>query len=324
MLRLEDSWVWDFWTADDGEQYHLFFLYASRALSHPDERHYRASIGHAVSTDLRTWRRVRDALVRSDAPAFDELATWTGSITRREDGLWFMFYTGTELVDGKNVQRVGYATSPDLMVWTKSGRGAVAEADPQWYEKLADGTWGDEAFRDPWVMPDPDGHGWHLLVTARANHGPVDERGVIGHAISPDLEQWTVVEPLSTPDQGFGQMEVMQSVELDGQHFLLFSCLAGEVSDARRPTLVGRGGVWAAPGASALGPFDVAGAQQLTDNRLYVGRIVTERESGRPYLLAFRNDSDAGFVGEITEPCPVSVRDGRLVVTGDEAGLIPA
>ena len=49
---LPGSWVWDFWFADDGEQYHLFFLYASRALHDPDARHYRASIGHAVSTDL--------------------------------------------------------------------------------------------------------------------------------------------------------------------------------------------------------------------------------------------------------------------------------
>ena len=64
MFTLPDSWVWDFWFADDGERYHLFFLYASRALHDPHARHYRASIGHAVSTDLRNWERVADALVR--------------------------------------------------------------------------------------------------------------------------------------------------------------------------------------------------------------------------------------------------------------------
>ena len=36
MLKLADSWVWDFWTADDGESYHRFFLYASKALHDPD------------------------------------------------------------------------------------------------------------------------------------------------------------------------------------------------------------------------------------------------------------------------------------------------
>ncbi len=101
MFRLPDAWVWDFWLADDGERYHLFFLYASRALPHPDDRHYRASIGHAVSTDLSNWRRVADALVRSDGPAFDDLATWTGSVIQHPDGTWFLFYTGTQDDPGK-------------------------------------------------------------------------------------------------------------------------------------------------------------------------------------------------------------------------------
>lgn len=78
MFKLPEAWVWDFWTVDDGDRYHLFFLYASRALRDPHARHYRASVGHAVSDDLVHWERVVDALVRSDAPAFDDLATWTG------------------------------------------------------------------------------------------------------------------------------------------------------------------------------------------------------------------------------------------------------
>ena len=95
MFDLPGSWVWDFWFADDGDRYHLFFLYASRALRDPDARHYRASIGHAVSTDLVEWTQVSDALVRSDAPSFDDLATWTGSVVRHPDGTWFLFYTGS-------------------------------------------------------------------------------------------------------------------------------------------------------------------------------------------------------------------------------------
>ena len=114
MFRLPEAWVWDFWLVDDGQRYHLFFLYASRALKDPDHRHYRASIGHAVSHDLTTWERVADALVRSDPPAFDDLATWTGSVIRHPDGTWYMFYTGATLTPAGNVQTIGYATSPDL------------------------------------------------------------------------------------------------------------------------------------------------------------------------------------------------------------------
>ena len=79
MFKLPEAWVWDFWTVDDGEQYHLFFLYASRALKDPHARHYRASVGHAVSSDLVSWERVTDALVRSDAPdSFDGQAVAVG------------------------------------------------------------------------------------------------------------------------------------------------------------------------------------------------------------------------------------------------------
>jgi Glycosyl hydrolases family 32 N-terminal domain len=94
MFQLRDSWVWDFWFADDGETYHLFFLYASRALHNPEDRHYRASIGHATSTDLENWTRIEDALVRGDKDEFDDVATWTGSIVQHPDGTWYMFYTG--------------------------------------------------------------------------------------------------------------------------------------------------------------------------------------------------------------------------------------
>ncbi len=69
VLRLPASWTWDFWLAKDQDTYHLFFLKASRALRDPDRRHWRATVGHAVSDDLRTWTEVADALVPSDAPA---------------------------------------------------------------------------------------------------------------------------------------------------------------------------------------------------------------------------------------------------------------
>ena len=311
MLRLSDSWVWDFWTADDGDQYHLFFLHAPRHLINPDARHYKASIGHAVSANLRDWQRLDDALARSTPTAFDDLATWTGSVVQHPDGTWFLFYTGTTLVDGTNVQTIGYATSDDLTTWTKAP-GPVLEADPRWYEKLADGQWHDEAFRDPWVLADPDGRGWHLLATGRSNHGPADDRGVVAHAWSPDLRNWQVRPPLSDPGSGFGQLEVVQPVQVDGLWFLIFNCLASDLSAARLATGT-TGGVWAARADGPLGPYQVADAQQLTDSRLYVGKVVTDRETRTPWFLAFRNDSPEGFVGEITDPMSLAVRDGRLV-----------
>ena len=312
MLALPESWVWDFWFADDGQKYHLFFLYASKALKDPIARHHRAAIGHATSTDLKTWTRVTDAVVHGDAPAFDELATWTGSVTRHPDGTWYLFYTGARLVDGQNRQTIGYATSPDLYDWTKQGQ--VAEADDRWYETLADKCWHDEAFRDPWVIPDPDGIGWHMLITARGRTGPADDRGVVGHCWSPDLRTWEVRPPLTSVGQGFGQLEVMHTVVVEGQLFLIFSCLAADTTAARQAA--GRhGGTWAAKAETALGPYDVAGAQLLADSSLYVGRLIQLRDTDEWQFLAFTNQlADGSFGGTITDPRPVSLVDGLLAV----------
>ncbi|MCA0295497.1 MAG: family 43 glycosylhydrolase [Actinobacteria bacterium] len=314
MFALPNSWVWDFWLADDGEQYHLFFLFASKALKDPNARHFRAGIGHAVSSDLTNWTQVSDALVHGDRPAFDDLATWTGCVVRHPDGTWFMFYTGATLSEsGSNLQRVGYATSPDLHTWTKNGTRAVAEADDRWYEQ-PDGGWHDWAFRDPWVLPDPDGDGWHMLVTARGNTGPVDDRGVVGHAWSPDLRTWEVRPPLSEVGQGFGQLEVMNDVEIDGERFLLFSCLGADTSDARRATGT-PGGTWAARAQTPVGPYDIAGATLISPPGLYVGRLIQLRDTGEWKFLAFVNeDADGAFGGTIIDPLPVRLVDGQITV----------
>jgi beta-fructofuranosidase len=62
LLRLEEFWTRDFWLADDGRRYHIYFLKARRSLGDPDLRHVHASIGHATSADLIHWDEAADAL----------------------------------------------------------------------------------------------------------------------------------------------------------------------------------------------------------------------------------------------------------------------
>jgi beta-fructofuranosidase len=304
MLELPDSWTWDFWLADTGSEYHLFFLRASRALLDPDRRHHRASVGHAVSTDLVDWKLVPDALVPSDSAAWDDLATWTGSVIQGPDGRWRMFYTAVSRADNGLVQRIGSATSADLITWQRDSEEPLLEADPRWYERLDLNCWNDEAWRDPWVYPDPQGDGWHLLITARANTGPADDRGVIGHARSGDLQTWEVQPPLSEPGAGFGQLEVPQVEVVGGRPVLIFSCLRSELA-ARRKQAGSTGGVWIAPADSLRGPFDIDMAQPLTDESLYAGRITRDR-AGKWVLLAFRHsDPNGDFRGGLSDPIPL-------------------
>jgi len=310
MLRLTSSWVWDFWIADDGERYHLFFLKASRALLDPDRRHWRATIGHATSTDLVGWTEHADAVIPDDSPAFDDLATWTGSVVR-DGSRWRMFYTAVSRAEGGINQRISSVVSDDLFTWHREPDRQILEPDARWYETAQAREWPDQAWRDPWVFRADDG--WHMLVTARANHGDADNRGVIGHATSHDLVSWTVQPPLSEPGAGFGHIEVVQVAVVDGVPVGLFSCLGSELAAARReddPV----GGVWAFPMESLTGPFRLAEAYRLTDERLYVGRLVQDR-AGHWQMLAFRNDDgNGGWVGEISDPHRVAWKDGRLVV----------
>ena len=317
MFALEDRWVWDFWVVDDGQDYHLFFLHAPKSLGDPDARHYNASIGHAVSRDLVTWERRPDALAKGRPGEADDLATWTGSTVRGDDGLWYLFYTSATLTPLGNVQTISAATSPDLETFTKLP-GPLLRAESPHYELLRDGAWHDEAFRDPWVLRDPSGQGWHMLITARAPHGPALDRGVVGHATSPDLREWTLQPPLSAAGQGFGQLEVMEPVSLGGSTYLVFNCLACDLPEPRRPLTTG--GTWLARAAGPLGPYDLADARLLTDDRYYVTRVVTERGTGRTLLMAFRHkDADGRFVGELTDPVELIVADGNPRIVGPGA-----
>ncbi|MBY8875019.1 family 43 glycosylhydrolase [Micromonospora sp. PLK6-60] len=307
MLRLPDHWVWDSWYAqDDDGSWHVFFLRASRALLDPHRRHRRASIGHAVSTDLRSWRLVADALVPADPPGWDDLATWTGCTVRGPDGRWYLFYTGVGRADDGLVQRIGLAVSDDLITWRRHGDGLVVEADPAWYEVLDREMWYEQAWRDPWVFPDPDGNGWHMLITARANQGPADARGVIGHATSPDLLTWTVQPPLSAP-AGFGHLEVPQVAVVDGQPLLLFCTNA---------IAAGRGSthqLWVANAPTVQGPWDVASARPVVTPNLYAPRLVPDADGWS--LIGFVDEVDGEFVGELSDPIPVRYDSGAGLVT---------
>lgn len=79
MLKLPHRWVWDWWLADTGSEYHLFFLQAPRSLGRQILRHRSATVGHAVSTDLREWQTLPTVLVPGPRGAWDDVATWTGS-----------------------------------------------------------------------------------------------------------------------------------------------------------------------------------------------------------------------------------------------------
>lgn len=305
MLLLPDAWTWDCWFVADRGRHHAFYLKASNAWQDPQDRHMNASIGHATSHDLREWKEVADALVprSDDLAAFDRVATWTGSVVDGGTSGWHLFYTGRSALEPTQRQRIGFATSTDLVRWERSAEPPI-EADSRWYEKWGDSSWDDEAWRDPWVYQDPTHPGrWHMLITARARDGAVDDRGVIGHAVSDDLCTWEVTEPWSAPGCGFAQLEVPQLAFIRGRWALVFSCLRSELSASNRGRTTSSG-MWISWLDSPIGPWDLTAARPLTDATLYAGKVV-ERGADDWVVLAFRNGPADAFIGGICDPIPL-------------------
>lgn len=304
-LRLADRWIWDSWYVWDGEYCHAFYLCASRGLVDPNRRHRYTNIGHARSKDLKNWEILPDAISPSDSPAFDSWTTWTGSVVKDESGLWWMFYTGTSREDGGDIQRIGSATSKDLISWTKSAASTVIEADSTWYEKLLDKTWVDEAWRDPWVYKSQKDNQWHMLVTARAKAGVNRNSGVLGHAVSADLINWEVTAPLSLPDQGFAQLEVFQLVTVDNVPLLIFCCGWRELDENFLKLTGQQDATYSLVCDENLEKVDFKNSKPFGDRRIYAGRVV-QNPQGDSYLLGFINTVDGQFVGEICDPIPVT------------------
>ena len=329
MLQLPDHWVWDFWFARDADRYHVFFLQAPRALGDPDLRHWNATVGHAVSDDLRSWTVLPPALEPGPPGAWDDRATWTGNVLEHESR-WFMFYSAVSDAEDGLVQRIGVACSDDLLAWEKPLHGPVLTTDPRWYEQLDLEVWIEETCRDPWVFPDPDGEGFRMYYTARVNHGPPDGRGVIGQAWSPDLWSWEALPPATEPGD-FAHLEVPQVAEIGGRSYLVFSVYEWAHSAVRLGRASAVCGTHYMLGDSPLGPWRLLSDDFLSatpDGRFYAGRLVEAPDGGWVFASWAQFDERGGFVGALADPVPVVQHDdGSLSLAAeprlDAADLVP-
>ncbi len=97
-FKHKDLWFWDSWYVQDGDFWHGYFLQAPKSLIDPDARHLKATQRHAVSKDLVTWTDLGTTFEpQRNCAAWDDSTTWTGSVVKGDDGLWHLFYTGTQL-----------------------------------------------------------------------------------------------------------------------------------------------------------------------------------------------------------------------------------
>ncbi len=253
----------------------------------------------------------------SASPAWDDYTTWTGSVIQAE-GRYHLFYTGTCRAENGLRQRIGHATAASIDgPWTRVGTGLALDLDERYYEEHAEGRWHDRALRDPWVLAEKIDGMYHMFYTARRNDGPLYERGVIGHAVSPDLVRWEATAPVYAGGH-YGQLEVPQVFERDGRWFCTFCNIRDHWSEAQRAAHGGGvSGTHYLVADHPLGPWRPAPGflDGAVPCRRYAGKVLPDPVTGADCLMAFLDSgADGNFIGQISDPIPLRLEDGRYTL----------
>ena len=217
------------WIKDDYGVYHLFF--------HTEDHGSGNYIEHYTSPDLQNLDYAGPALYQNPN-GWDSHGLWAPHIIRN-GSTYFMFYTGVDGPgnDPSTKQRIGLATSTDLMSWTRyptnncpgtSGDGCIYECNECWT------SWGEppgsfnQQCRDPFIIWDSTNQRWVIFATAKN----LNQSGVITVAYSTNLIDWTgagFIDSTSRLSAGIGgqttggQSENAHIMSYDGTHYLLFT-----------------------------------------------------------------------------------------------------
>lgn len=318
----EQHYLWDFWLVspqewrDQHALYHLFYLQAPRSLHDPNLRHGMATVGHAVSHDLRHWVHRGTVLEAGSPGSWDDRAIWTGSVTIR-DGLAYMFYTALGKAEQTPVQRIGLAISSDLVHWERHPDNPLLEVDTRWYEPQSAEHGGTQTWRDPHVVYASEEQAYYMFFSARTNEGSLDGRAVIGLARSTNLLSWKILPPVSISGD-FTEMEVPQVVALNGRYYLLFCATRHATAHESPSEARGWIGTHYLVADTLTGPYRPLTNEPLVADAAgtyYAGKLV-QGSAGTHVFMAWRQwDEEGNFCGGLSDPAMVHVlSDGCLLV----------
>jgi len=190
-------------------------------------------VGHLTSRDGILWEEQPFALHTGDPGDFDDDQIWTMGVFQNGQK-FFMLYTGLSIRDRGKIQRVGLATSENLVSWQKHPANPVLTADPRYYEAQSDARHRVD-WRDPYVFC--DNGTLHGVISARTNTGPKNRRGAAGHFTSKDGIHWEVQPPLCVPGNCY-DFETPALARINGRFYLSGICGKNAQAQGMVPSIV--------------------------------------------------------------------------------------
>ncbi|MDR2914343.1 MAG: DUF4975 domain-containing protein [Tannerella sp.] len=226
----------------------------------------------------------------------------TGSFIKK-DGICYGFYTGH---NGRlsPVEKIMLATSPDMKNWTKIP--SFTFEAPAGYDK--------NNFRDPFVYFDETRNNYVMLVTTRQNN-----KGVLARYTSPDLTNWTLIEPLTDFESDAEILECPDLFKMGNKWYLIFSRIN---RDQHRKTFY-------RIADSPDGPWKIcrdAGGHHETFDGLYLYAAKTGSDGTHRYLSGWcstgqevNSNNELDWAGALISHQLVQQPNGRLYPAIPEA-----
>lgn len=223
MYHHPGEYVTDFCLVKREHCYHLFHIRGERWTWPVGYK--ELDLGHATSTDLRTWTPHDPVLPAGPTGTWDECGNWAPDMIE-VDGVYYCYYTGS---DTNNNQAIGLATSTNLFHWEKHPHNPVVVPGP-WSDRHIGR---DVAGRDAMVFADSARNRYLLYYTATM----ADGRACLALAQSQDLVQWTDLGPTYIEeDHSYNRLESAYLVAHGGRYYLFYSAKGGPKSKGFSPT----------------------------------------------------------------------------------------
>lgn len=327
-FRPEEGWFGDVMPIVDGDLCHLFYTHLDAADTGSPIRSKKLRWGHLSTADFVHFTEHQTA-IPAGTPTEPDLLAGAGSIVGPVDGRYIAFYVGINphaRDHGEPEQVVLRAFSNDLTTFVK---------DPTW-RLVAPAGYHTHAWRDPYVIPHPDG-GWRMLLCTQLDQTPARRAGAIGEMRSDDLDTWWPREPLWSPGTTLAP-ECPETFTLGDDQYLLFSTYSDRFAVRYRRR---DGDAWNVPAWDALDSNDFYAATSVEHGgqRLLVGWLATrlgDRDDGKRqwggdlvvHAITHRDDGTLGMRPLASRldhypvtPAQVQPRTGEWRVDGDRAEL---